>query len=81
MNIEIMQLKTKLAESKNKAKELDVKISRLFYEMKASINPYYEDISEIESDKILQIAQELSSTVNELKVIKEKIHKLERDLG
>jgi len=80
MNIEIMQLRTKLAESKNKEKELDVKVSRLFYEMKASINPYYEDINEIESDKILQIAQELSSTVNELKVIKEKIHKLEKDL-
>jgi len=44
------------------------------------LNPYEEDVTELETNKALQAMKDLDSAVIEMKGLKIKIQKMERDL-
>lgn len=80
MNIERLQLKDNLAKNKQKFKELDIKVSGLILVVRNYLNPYEDDVTELETEKAFQSMGELNQTVQEMKELKVKIHKMERDL-
>lgn len=80
MNIERMQIKGQLAESKKKFKSLDTEASGLIILIRSLLNPYEEDITKLEVDKAVQSMARLNSIVLELQALKTKIQRIEDDL-
>jgi len=79
MNIEKMQFKGQLAESRKRFKSLDTEASGLIILIRSFLNPY-EEITKLEVDKALHSMNRLNSIVLEMKVLKEKIQRMEQDL-
>jgi len=77
MNIENMQIKGQLAEAKKKFKELDTEASGLIILIRSFLNPYEEDICRLEIDKAGTAMTRLSWIINQMKILKDKIEKLE----
>lgn len=77
MNIERIQLKGQLAESKSKYKNLDVEASALVILIRSLLNPFEEDTAKLDTQKALASMQRLNELVIELKNLKSKIYKLE----
>lgn len=80
MNIERMQIKGQLAESKKKFKSLDTEASGLIILIRSLLNPYEEDITKLEVDKAVQSMARLNSIVLEMQVLKTRIQRIEDDL-
>ncbi len=77
----IMQLKMELAKTKKDFQELQIKLTRLLYEMQSRINPYFGDNpAEIKAEEIKQIAVELLQCRNDASTLKTKIENLKKDL-
>lgn len=77
MNIENMQIKGQLAEAKKKFKELDTEASGLIILIRSLLNPYEEDICRLEIEKAAISISRLNSLVEQMKILKSKIEKLE----
>ena len=77
MNIERIQLKGQLAESKAKFKNLDVEASALVILIRSLLNPFEEDTTKLETQKALVSMQRLDELLLELRNLKSKIQKLE----
>ncbi|MDD3013447.1 MAG: hypothetical protein PHC34_07060 [Candidatus Gastranaerophilales bacterium] len=77
MNIENMQIKGQLAEAKKKFKELDTEASGLIILIRSFLNPYEEDITKLEVEKAGTAMTRLSWIINQMKILKDKIEKLE----
>ncbi len=78
----IMQIKIELAKTKKEFKELQIKLTRLLYELQTRINPYFgENPAEIKAEEIKQIADELLDCRNNAVELNEKIAALNKDLG
>ncbi len=77
MNIENLQIKGQLAESKTKLRNLETEASGYIILIRSLLNPYEDDISKIESAKVLSITTRLNELVVQIKQLKEKIQKLE----
>lgn len=81
MNPLIMQLKIKLAEAQREQEEYSLKLSRLFFEMGMLLNPHFEDVKEVEGEKIKQAGDEILDTVIKMRELKRRIASIKEDLG
>lgn len=79
MNIEIMRLKTSLSDSKKKLRSLDTEASGLIILIRTYLNPY-EDISNIDMNKVTVSVDRLNVVTVEMKELSEKIKKMESEL-
>ncbi len=79
MNIERLQLKGLLAESKKTYRALDTEASGLILLLRSLLNPY-EAIVLLDMDKIVSITSRLNTVQTEMKNYAEKIKKLEAEL-
>ena len=79
MNLEKMQLKGLLVESQKKYKTLDTEASGLIILIRSVLSPYQEDMTQLQIDKVKTYVDRLHSVVLELKDLKSKIEKLERE--
>lgn len=79
MNLERMQLKGLLVESQKKYKTLDTEASGLIILIRSVLSPYQDDMSNLQIDKVNTYVERLHSIVLELKDLKSKIEKLERE--
>ena len=81
MNIERLQMKGLLSDSKKKYKKLDYEASGLIILIRSYLFPHEEDVTRLKVDKALFAAEKLNNTVEEMKELKAKIKSLEVDLG
>lgn len=79
MNPERLQLKGMLAESKKSFRTLDTEASGTILIIRSQLNPY-EEITNLDTDKVLVLSHRLNKIVQEMKELKEKIKKLEQEL-
>lgn len=79
MNPERLQLKGMLAESKKSFRTLDTEASGLIILIRALLNPY-EDIKNLDMDKVFVSVKRLKDISKEMQVLNEKIKKLESEL-
>lgn len=77
MNTERIQLKGQLVEAKSKFKNLDMEASGLIVLLRTYLNPFEEDLTKIETEKILSSANRLNKIIAELKTAKKKVEDLE----
>ena len=79
MNPERLQLKGLLAESKKKYRTLDTESSGFVLLIRSLLNPY-EDVLNLDTEKVLFSAQRLAEVQKEMKETAEKIKNLEAEL-
>lgn len=79
MNLERMQLKGLLVESQKKYKTLDTEASGLIILIRSTLSPYQEDMTQLQIDKVITYVERLHSITQELRELKTKIEKLERE--
>ena len=79
MNPERLQLKGMLAESKKNFRTLDTEASGLIILIRALLNPY-EDIKNLDMDKVFVSVKRLRDISKEMQVLNEKIKNLESEL-
>lgn len=79
MNPERLQLKGLLAETKKRFRNLDTEASGLIVLIRTYLNPY-ENILNLDTEKVLASVQRLNLIHSEMKTLSEKIKKLESDL-
>ena len=80
MNERIM-LKGILADAKKKYKDADLEASALVVSIRAVLNPYEEDLTLLDTEKVLIMSKRLHELVSALKELKQKIKKMEEDLN
>ncbi len=78
MNPEKLQLKGMLAESKKRFRTLDTEASGLVILIRSLLNPY-EDVKNLDMEKVCVSTKRLSNVVEELKTLAEKIKNLESE--
>ena len=78
MNPERLQLKGMLAESKKSFRTLDTEASGLVILIRALLNPY-EDIKNLDMDKVFISVKRLRDISKEMQVLNEKIKNLESE--
>ena len=81
MNIERIQLKGQLAEAKSKYKHLDTEAGGLMLLIRSLLNPFEDDTTKLDIEKDLVQFQRLQTIVLELRILKDKIQKLEEYFG
>ena len=81
MNIERIQLKGQLAEAKSKSKHLDTEAAGLILLIRSLLNPFEDATTKLDIDKALVQFQRLQTIILELRILKEKIQKLEEYFG
>lgn len=81
MNIERIQLKGQLAEAKSKYKYLDTEAAGLILLIRSLLNPFEDDTTKLDIEKALVQFQRLQTIVLELRILKDKIQKLEKYFG
>ena len=79
MNPELLQMKGMLAENKKRFRTLDTEASGTILIIRSQLNPY-EEITSLDTDKVLVLSHRLNKIVQEMKELKEKIKKLEQEL-
>lgn len=79
MNMERMQLKGLLVESQKKYKTLDTEASGLIILIRSVLSPYQEDMTKLEIDKVKTYVDRLILIILDLKDLKSKIEKLEKE--
>ncbi len=79
VNPERLQLKGMLAENKKKLRTLDTECSGLVILIRSLLNPY-DEILNLDTEKILVSMQRLSKLQNEMKETSLKIKSLESEL-
>lgn len=78
MNPERLQLKGMLAESKKRFRILDTEASGLVILIRSLLNPY-EDIKNLDMEKVSVSVKRLTEITEELKTLSEKIKNLEAE--
>ena len=81
MNIERIQLKGQLAEAKSKFKQLDTEAAGLIILIRSLLNPFEDDNSKIDIEKVTVQTARLQNIVLELRSLKNKIENLEEYFG
>jgi len=80
MNSERLQMKGLLVELKKKERKLDADASGRLTLLRTLLNPYEEDLTQLDEAQILNEASEFSRFVQDLREVRVKIKKLESDL-
>lgn len=70
-----------LAEAKKRLKEKDLEASGLLVSIRTMLNPYEDDLTKIEIEKVIIMVKKLSECIEEIKTLRLKIEKLEEELG
>lgn len=70
-----------LADAKRRFKEKDLEASGLLVSIRSLLNPYEDDLTRIDIEKIMVMAKRLNKCIEEMKALKIKIEKLEADLS
>lgn len=78
MNPEKLQMKGMLAESKKKFRTMDTEASGLIILIRSLLNPY-EEIKNIDMEKVSVSVDRLKEITFEMKTLSEKIKKLETE--
>ncbi|MDI1471918.1 hypothetical protein THER_1656 [Thermodesulfovibrio sp. N1] len=78
---ERVMLKGYLADARKRYREKDLEASGLLVAIRNLLNPYEEDMTLIDSEKALIMMQRLNECISDMKELKEKIAKLERELN
>lgn len=78
MNPEKLQLKGMLAESKKRFRTLDTEASGLVILIRSLLNPY-EEIKNLDMEKVSVSVKRLTEITEELKTLSEKIKNLEAE--
>lgn len=78
MNPERLQMKGMLAEAKKCFRSLDTEASGLVILIRSLLNPY-EDIKNLDMDKVSVSVKRLNEITKEMKTLNEKIKKLESE--
>lgn len=81
MNPEILQLKGQLAEFKKKYNNLDIEASGLIIQLRTLLNPYAEDVTELNAEQIRFSAKRLADIIRQMQALKPKINQLQEALG
>ena len=81
MNIERIQLKGQLAEAKSKSKQLDTEAAGLIILIRSLLNPFEDDNSKIDIEKVTVQTARLQNIIFELRSLKDKINNLEEYFG
>lgn len=76
----ILNLKAERAKAKKEYTELKIKCTRLFVELQNYCNPF-EDVEYIKAEAIEQAGDELLSIKNKAVNLKEKINRINSELG
>ena len=79
MNPERLQMKGMLAEAKKNLHTLDTEASGLVILIRSLLNPY-EDIKNLDMEKVSVSVKRLDEITKEMKLLSEKIRKLESEL-
>lgn len=69
-----------LAETKKRLKEKDLEASGVLISLRLLLNPYEDDLSKIDSEKVLIMAKKFNECIEEIKTLKAKIAKLEAEI-
>lgn len=77
----IMQLRMEKSKHEKKFKELEIKIIRLLGELSTVTIPYFEDVEDIKTEEIKQIADELLVVQQKAVETKKKIKQIQLTLG
>jgi len=77
MNLERIQLKGQLSEAKKRLKEVSLEAKGLIILIRNYLNPYADDLSEINSAEALQSMKRLDDLLNSYKDLKDRIKELE----
>ena len=78
MNPEKLQMKGMLAEAKKNFRTLDTEASGLVILIRSLLNPY-EDIKNLDMEKVFISVKRLREVTEEIKILSEKIKKLESE--
>lgn len=78
MNPDRLQLKGMLAESKKRFRTLDTEASGLVILIRSLLNPY-EEIKNLDMDKVTVSVKRLNEVTDEMKTLSEKIKNLEAE--
>lgn len=70
-----------LAEAKKRLREKDLEASGLLVSIRTMLNPYEDDLTKIEIEKVIVMAKKLGECIEEMKTLRAKIEKLEEELG
>ena len=81
MNIERIQLKGQLSEAKSRYKQLDTEASGLIILIRSLLNPFEDDNSKIDIEKVSVQTIRLQKIILELRLLKNKIKNLEDYFG
>ena len=81
MNIERIQLKGQLVEAKSKYKHLDTEAAGLILLIRSLLNPFEDDTTKLDIEKAIVQFQRLQTIVLGLRILKDKIQKLEEYFG
>lgn len=73
-------IKGYLAEAKKRLREKDLEASGLLVSIRTLLNPYEDDLTKIEIEKVIVMAKKLSECIEEIKALIAKIEKLEEEL-
>ncbi|HNV72873.1 MAG TPA: hypothetical protein PKO06_24405, partial [Candidatus Ozemobacteraceae bacterium] len=68
------------AEAKKKMNKLDADASGRIILLRTLLSPYEEDVTRLDGEKIKNEATELSRIIDEMRVQKDRISRMERDL-
>lgn len=69
-----------LAEAKKRLREKDLEASGLLVSIRTMLNPYEDDLTKIEIEKVFVMTKKLSECIEEMKALRAKIEKLEEEL-
>ncbi|GAB4327315.1 MAG: hypothetical protein Kow0037_00770 [Calditrichia bacterium] len=81
MNPEILQLKGQLADLKKKYGNMDIEASGLIIQLRTLLNPYTEDVTELNAEQIRFSAKRLADIIRQMQALKPKINQLQEALG
>jgi ubiquinone biosynthesis protein UbiJ len=69
-----------LADAKKRFREKDLEASGLLVAIRMALNPYEDDLTKIDIEKVVVMANRLRDCIDELKSLKTKIERLEAEI-
>jgi len=81
MRQEILMLKARIAEEKKRLSHLELTAQGLLAELRLILDPYADLLTEVDMEQARAVFEELYSRWKEAREVKEKLSRMERDLG
>lgn len=81
MNHELLQIRGRLSAAKSEFDNLDVLVSGGVILMRQLIDPYENNVTNLQVDQALAVMEQLRSNVHRMRELNEQISKLKEALG